>query len=185
MITNPPFWNTNFKLVLTLFSLILCGCLKDECKDSSTIVKTHEFNAAYFPHIMIYEDFDTIGLLKNGVDTILFFGDKIRSLDEMVPAKNGCGKESFKAVKQLFKSLNGDSIVLYYSVMLNYSARMDLFEIIFRDTLFSQFPEYIVNCDSTSSTITVLGKSYCVRKMGMDGPGLPFIYYSKDFGQSH
>ena len=33
-----------------------------------------------------------------------------------------------------------------------------------------------------TATITILGKSYCVRKMGMDGPGLPFIYYSKDFG---
>ena len=176
--------NLSFKLILTLFLFILFGCFKDEskdqCKDSKTIVRTHDFNSDYYPHVMIYKDLENIRFLKNGVDTILFYGDRIRVIDEIVSAQKGCGRESFKAVMQSFKNLTGDSIVLFYSVMLNYSLSIDQFTVSFKDTLFNQFSEYIVKCDST---VTVLGKSYCVRKMLADnGHGLPYIYYAKDYG---
>ncbi len=172
--------NLSFKLILTLFPIFLCGCFKDKCKDSNIIVRTHNFNSNYYPHVMIYKDLENIRFLKNSVDTILFFGDKIKVIDAIIPAQNGCGKESFKAVMQSFKNLSGDSLVLYYSVMLNYSLSTDHFTVSFKDTLFNQFAEYIVKCDST---VTVLGKSYCVRRMVADnGHGLPYIYYAKDDG---
>lgn len=176
--------NLYIKLIFAFIILTQNGCKtsQDECSNPNAITRIHDFNLEYYPHIMVYKEYDTIRLLKNSIDTVLFIGDKIRQLEDIIPAKSGCGKESFKIAIQNFKSLTGDSIVLYYSMMLNYSLDIDQFTVEYNETNFNQFPEYIVNCDPSTSTITVLGKSYCALKIPSNGGGLPYIYYSKDYG---
>ncbi len=177
---------TALSLFLFSFLIIIHSCKRDDntggCKNPSAIVRIHDFNPAYYSHIMVYKHADSVRFLKNGLDTVVFVAGPIQNLDEIIPAQNGCGKESFKAVKQILISPSDDSIELIYSMMLNYNFDYDQFSIRFDNEDLSQFPQYIVNCDPGSSSITVLGKTYCVGKLGIDQTGKTIIYYAKDYG---
>lgn len=178
--------NLTYKLTLAILPLLFLSCKRDSdpggCKNSNAIVRVHDFNPAYYSRIMIYKDADSVRFLKNGNDTVVFYAGPIRNIDEIIPAQSGCGKENFKAVMQILNSPTEDTLLLFYSMMLNYNFDYDQFAISFSETDFSQFPQYIVNCDTGTSSITVLGKSYCVGKMGVDQPGYPIILYAKDIG---
>ena len=174
--------HVSYLIILLASTFSLCGCFKEKCP-STPEMKVYYVDMFYYSGLLLYKDFDTIKFLKNGTDTVLFWGDKVElSLDESSGHQPCPVKELLQNVHQTFTDTAKNKITLSYYVLPSYEGNGNDFEITFNNELFG--PNYagrISDCSQYSENITVLGKSYCANKMYPFGSA-DYLYFSDLFG---
>lgn len=131
------------KIFTILFSLVALSCIFTSCNKCPNPPKQIIINqdtVLFKPYIMPYKNFDTIRCLRNGIDTVLFFGGKYQYGYNNSYTQEDCPQlVKGQWMGQMFSNQSTDSFYLYYYVSSFAEGSSPLFNILFNRETFGYY----------------------------------------------